>query len=159
MIPLNSFLMLYLAIYFVSSAADLIVEVVNGKNLKRYEDRVPEPFQGIIDEKELGKINRYTLDKTHFALVGTIVSKIVFLVIILSGLLPWLVEILKDVPFVLAGLIFFAIPGLLEALVDVPFDYYHIFGIEERYATYVNEHHNQLILPGEDNNYGQQKSW
>ena len=134
MIPINSFLIVYLAIYFVSSAAELIVEVVNGKNLKKYEKQVPEPFHGIIDQEELGKINRYTIDKTNFALIGTIVSKVVFLIIILSGLLPWLVEILKDVPFVLAGLIFFAIPGLLEALVDLPFDYYHIFRIEERYG-------------------------
>ncbi len=134
MIPINSFLIVYLFIYFVSSAAELIVEVVNGKNLKKQEKQVPEPFHGIIDEEELGKINRYTIDKTNLALVGTIVSKVVFLIIILSGLLPWLVEILKDVPFVLAGLIFFAIPGLLEALVDLPFDYYHTFRIEERYG-------------------------
>ena len=134
MIPINSFLIVYLVIYFVSSAAELIVEVVNGKNLKKYEKQVPEPFHGIIDQEELEKINRYTIDKTNFALVGTIVGKVVFLIIILSGLLPWLVEILKDVPFVLAGLIFFAIPGLLEGLVDLPFDYYHIFRIEERYG-------------------------
>ena len=134
MIPINSFLIVYLVIYFVSSAAELIVEVVNGKNLKKYEKQVPEPFQGIIDEEELEKINRYTIDKTNFALVGTIVGKVVFLIIILSGLLPWLVEILKDVPFVLAGLIFFAIPGLLETLVGLPFDYYHTFRIEERYG-------------------------
>ena len=134
MIPINSFLIVYLVIYFVSSAAELIVEVVNVKNLKKYETLVPEPFHGIIDQEELGKINRYTIDKTNLALVGTIASKVVFLIIILSGLLPWLVEILKDVPFVLAGLIFFAIPGLLEALVGLPFDYYHIFRIEERYG-------------------------
>lgn len=134
MIPINSFLIVYLVIYFVSSAAELIVEVVNVKNLKKYETLVPEPFHGIIDQEELGKINRYTIDKTNLALVGTIASKVVFLIIILSGLLPWLVEILKDVPFVLAGLIFFAIPGLLEGLVDLPFDYYHIFRIEERYG-------------------------
>ncbi len=99
MIPINSFLIVYLVIYFVSSAAELIVEVVNGKNLKKYEKQVPEPFQGIIDEEELEKINRYTIDKTNFALVGTIVSKIVFLIIILSGLLPWLVYLSTTIIF------------------------------------------------------------
>ncbi|UCF56882.1 MAG: M48 family metallopeptidase, partial [Deltaproteobacteria bacterium] len=34
----------------------------------------------------------------------------------------------------LAGLIFFAIPGLIGAIADLPFDYYHIFVIEEKYG-------------------------
>ena len=134
MIPINTILVAYLAIYFITSVADLIIDVMNGRNLKKYEDQVPEPFHGIIDKDELRKINRYTVHKTNFSHVETIIGKIVFLFIILSGLLPWLAEGLKDVHFVLAGLVFFAIPGLIGAVVDLPFDYYHIFVIEEEYG-------------------------
>ncbi len=134
MIPLNRLLIAYLAIYFLTSIADLVIDVINARNLKKYEKQVPEPFRGIIDEEELGKINRYTAHKINFSHAETIVGKIVFLFIILSGLLPWLAEGLKDVHFVLAGLIFFAIPGLIGAIVDLPFDYYHIFVIEEEYG-------------------------
>jgi len=134
MIPINTILVAYLAIYFITSVADLIIDVINGRNLKKYEDQVPEPFHGIIDKDELRKINRYTVHKTNFSHVETIIGKIVFLFIILSGLLPWLAEGLKDVHFVLAGLVFFAIPGLIGAVVDLPFDYYHIFVIEEEYG-------------------------
>ncbi len=134
MIPINTILIAYLAIYFITSVADLIIDVINARNLKKYEEQVPEPFDGIIDKDELRKINRYTVHKINFSHVETIVGKIVFLFIILSGLLPWLAEGLKDVHFVLAGLLFFAIPGLIGAVVDLPFDYYHIFVIEEEYG-------------------------
>jgi STE24 endopeptidase len=59
---------------------------------------------------------------------------VVFLFIILSGLLPWLADALKEVHFLMAGLVFFAIPGLIGAIADLPFDYYHIFVIEEKYG-------------------------
>jgi STE24 endopeptidase len=134
MIPLNTFLIAYLTLYILTSIADLIIEGINAGNLKKYKEQVPEPFRGLIDEDRLTKINRYTLDKTNFSHVETIVGKVVFLFIILSGLLPWLAEGLKDVHFVLAGLVFFAIPGIIGAIADLPFDYYHIFVIEEKYG-------------------------
>ncbi len=134
MIPVNTLLVAYLALYFITSVADLIIDVINARNLKKYEDQVPEPFQGIIGMDELRKINRYTVQKIDLSYVQTIIGKMVFLFIILSGLLPWLTEGLKDVHFVLAGLIFFAIPGVIGAIVDLPFDYYHIFVIEEKYG-------------------------
>jgi len=134
MIPINSFLIAYLTLYILTSIADLIIEGINAGNLKKYKEQVPEPFRGLIDEDRLTKINRYTLDKTNFSHVETIVGKVVFLFIILSGLLPWLAEGLKDVHFVLAGLVFFAIPGIIGAIADLPFDYYHIFVIEEKYG-------------------------
>jgi hypothetical protein len=61
MIAINAFLIAYLVVYFFSSTADLIIEVINAKNLKKYREQVPEPFRGIIDEDKLKKINRYTL--------------------------------------------------------------------------------------------------
>jgi STE24 endopeptidase len=134
MIPLNTFLIAYLALYLFTSTIDIIIEVVNARNLKKYNEQVPEPFSGIIDAHRLRKINGYTIEKINFSHAETIVGKVVFLFIILSGLLPWLADALKDVPFLLAGLVFFAIPGLLGAVVDLPFDYYHIFVIEEKYG-------------------------
>ncbi len=134
MIPLNTFLIAYLALYLFTSTIDIIIEVINARNLKKYKDRVPESFSGIIDADKLRKINGYTIDKINFSHAETIVGKVVFLFIILSGLLLWLADALKDLHFLLAGLIFLAIPGLIGAMADLPFDYYHIFVIEEKYG-------------------------
>ena len=134
MITINVFLKAYLAIYLFTSVADLIIEKINAENHKKYGKKIPEGFYGYIDEEKLKKINKYTLDRTDFSLLETIVNKIVFLFIILSGLLPWFAEIMTDVNFVLAGLVFFAVPTLLGGFVSLPFDYYNIFVIEERYG-------------------------
>lgn len=134
MISFNSFLITYLSAYAVTVIADLWIEKLNTENIKKHGENIPQAFEGIIDEKELGKINQYTIDNTHFSTVQTIVSSIVFLLIILSGILPWLTEALTGINYVMAGLIFLAVPGLLAAIVSLPFDYYHSFVIEERYG-------------------------
>jgi len=134
MIPINNFLTAYLAVYVFSSAAEWIIDGINAINLKKYGQEVPEGFQGFIDADQLCRIEQYTIDKTNLSILESITGKTIFLFIILSGILPWLAESLKDVHFVLGGLVFFALPGLLGAAADLPFDYYHIFVIEERYG-------------------------
>ncbi len=134
MIAFNSFLIIYLTFYVITSLADLAIDKINANYVKKTGDRVPEAFKGIIDEDEVKKIRQYTLDKSVFSLVQAGVLKIVFLFIILSGVLPWLAVKLSDINYILAGLLFFGIPGLLTAITDLPFDYYHSFVIEERYG-------------------------
>ncbi len=134
MIPLNPLLIVYLAIYLVSVAMDMIIDEANRAYLKECGDKVPQAFKGAIDEKELQKINRYTCDNTHFTLIQKGTSNILFLFVILSGVLPWLSNVLSGVNFILAGLIFFGVPGLVMAIMGIPFDYYHSFVIEERYG-------------------------
>ena len=95
---------------------------------------MPVAFNGMIDEKELKKISRYTVDNIRFKLVQTSVSKVIFLYIILSGILPWLAASLVQVNFLIAGLVFFAVIGLVEVSMGLPFDYYHSFVLEERYG-------------------------
>jgi len=133
MIPFNSFLIAYLSIYVLSSATSLVIEIINAVHIKKCGEKLPSAFKGYIDEQELRKMNQYTLDNIHFGFVQTAAGIVIFLFIILSGLLPWLDEYLSDTNFIVAGLIFFAVPGLLGAIADLPFDYYHSFVIEERY--------------------------
>ncbi|MFH0844928.1 MAG: M48 family metallopeptidase [Pseudomonadota bacterium] len=121
-------------VYLIYSLTDIIIGEVNVKNLKRYKHKIPEDFDQFIDENDLIKIEQYAVDKTRVSSLESIFAKILFMVIILYGLMPWLTEILGQFNFVLAGLIFFAVPGLLGAISGLPFDYYHIFVIEKRYG-------------------------
>jgi len=134
MITINSFLSVYLLIYLLSTLMNIGIDLLNTYHLRGHGKLIPRGFEGIIDQKKLGKINDYTVDNTFLEVAKTIAGKIVFLVIILSGLLPLLSDILQGKNLIWAGLIFFAIPGLINALVSLPFDYYHIFIIEERYG-------------------------
>ena len=134
MISFNTFLICYLAIYVLSFTLDLATETLNVKHAKKFGEKVPQAFKGVVDQNELKRMNRYTRDNTHFTLLQAGVTKTIFLFIILSGGLPWIAEVLTGANFVAAGLIFFSVPGLLMGLADLPFDYYHSFVIEERYG-------------------------
>jgi STE24 endopeptidase len=124
----------YITIYLAIFTVNRIIERFNLSHLKKYGQSVPDVFEGMIDEQELRTINQYTIDNTRFRLFQTCFSTFFFLFIILSGILPWLVEFLAHINFLPAGLIFFAALGLLFAAVGLPFDYYHSFVIEERYG-------------------------
>lgn len=134
MISFNYFLLAYLGVYVAVYVADLAINSLNTSHQIKYGGKIPETFKGFIEQAELEKISRYTHENTRFTQVQTSFSKLVFLLIILSGILPWLAKSLSGTNFVAAGLIFFAILGLLMAVTDLPFDYYHSFVIEERYG-------------------------
>ena len=134
MISLNGFLCIYLIVFAACTGFRFILEGLNASHVKRYKDSVPEPFQDVVDRDELGRMNRYTLDRTRFSVVESVWSRAVFLAILLSGLLPWLAEAVSGWGFVLEGLVFFALPGAIGMLADLPFDYYSQFVVEERHG-------------------------
>jgi STE24 endopeptidase len=138
MITINSFLLAYLSVYLLSTALGIIIDLINTAHLKKYNGVVPEGFEGVVDGKKLSEMERYTRDNTKFGICETIVSKTVFLAIILSGLLPWFQKSIGGLYYLVAGLLFFAFPGLIGFLAGIPFDYYHTFHIEERFGFNTN---------------------
>jgi STE24 endopeptidase len=153
MITINSFLSAYLSIYLLSASLDIIIDLINTAHLKKYNGIVPEGFEGVVDEKKLSEMERYTRDNTKFGTCETIVSKAVFLIIILSGLLPWFLDLIGGFHYLVAGLLFFAFPGLISFLAGIPFDYYHTFHIEERFGfntstirTWIVDHIKSIVI-------------
>jgi STE24 endopeptidase len=138
MITINIFLSAYLAVYLISAFMGILIDLINAAHLKKYNGAVPEGFENIIDEKKLSEMERYTRDNTRFGVCETVFSKTVFLIIILSGLLPWFQKSIEGLHYIVAGLLFFALPGLIGFLAGIPFDYYHTFHIEERFGFNTN---------------------
>ena len=134
MISFNTYLIVYIGIYLTSFALYIAIERININYLKKCGHKTPVAFNGVIDENELQKIGRYTVDNVRFKLFQTTINKIIFLYIILSGILPWLAQSLSRMNFIIAGLIFFAVIGLIEVLMGLPFDYYHSFVLEDKYG-------------------------
>jgi STE24 endopeptidase len=134
MIAINTFLAVYLVIYLFSSGIDAGLELLNSRHLKKFNKDVPDGFDGIIDENKLVQITNYSIDNIRLALFQSAVGKVIFLSIILMGILPWLSDTFRVFPYLVAGLLFFAIPSLIGAVADIPFSYLQIFRIEERYG-------------------------
>jgi STE24 endopeptidase len=77
---------------------------------------------------------QYSIEYLRFNAIERLCGKVVFLLILLSGLLPWIAERVAHLPFVLGGLVFIALPSLVSAFAALPFGYYRVFVIEEKYG-------------------------
>ncbi len=134
MIPLTPLVLGYLAFYVAVALAEMALVRLNAAYLRRRSDAVPSPFQGVIDQEALQRINRYQLENMRFSLIEMGAAKAGFLLVLLSGLLPWAARALSELNPVWAGLLFFGGLGLAVRLATLPFSYYHTFVIEERHG-------------------------
>jgi len=136
MIHFNLLLQIFLAVFLLRSGAQIYLSWLNISYLRQHGTTVPEIFQDIIDPEKLKKISAYTVDSENFSMVATLANQGLFLVILLSGFLPWLVKTISLWKYgqIVSGLIFFAVLSTFANLLRIPFSLYEAFVIEERYG-------------------------
>ena len=136
MIHFNPLLATFVAMVLLRSAAQVVLYQLNTSFLRREGDRVPDVFQDIVDRDKLRRISAYTLDSSKVGMVSTLFNQAVLLVILLSGILPWLAEMIHSWGFgeIAGGLAFFAILSIATHLLGLPFSLYDTFVIEDRYG-------------------------
>ncbi len=153
MIAINSFLIIFLIIFIIGSIADIFMDIINAAHLKKNGMVVPQGFEDSVDESKLKKMTSYTVDNTRVSVLQGVVSMLLFLAIILFGLLPWVSGLVADYNYIIAGLVFFAVPSILSSVLGLPFSYYGVFVIEEKYGfnttdlkTWIIDNIKSLIL-------------
>jgi STE24 endopeptidase len=136
MIQLNALLFIFLALYLLQSCTQTCLHRLNLTYLRRNGNDVPELLRDIIDGEKFKKISAYTVESDQFSMMATLFDQAVSLAILLSGLLPWLVNVIHSWGFgvIAGGLVFFAILSAVTHLLNLPFGLYHTFVIEERYG-------------------------
>lgn len=134
MIPLDTFMVVFLAAYLVAAALDAALEILNASHLKKRSGVLPQDFARLIDADKLKRMEEYSLAKTGLGLAQGIAGRIAFLGVILCGALPWVHGMLADLGFFLAGLLFFTVIGLAAAVFSIPFDWCGVFCIEEHFG-------------------------
>jgi STE24 endopeptidase len=136
MVQYNTLLIAFLIIYVAGALFRLFLTKINVKHLHRHGQKVPPVFAGEIDEGTLSRMTNYTTESARFGSVESIFDETITLVILLSGMLPWLLNLILALKlhFVLSGLIFFGILALIGGLLDIPFDLYGHFVIEKKYG-------------------------
>jgi STE24 endopeptidase len=136
MIQLNFLLLAFLAVFLLRSGTQLYLSRLNLSYLREHGTKVPAVFQDTVDPEKLRKISAYTADSDHFQMMATLANQGFYLVILLSGFLPWLVKLIRswECGHIVEGLIFFAIFSLLTNLFRIPFSLYEVFVIEDRYG-------------------------
>ena len=136
MVQCNPLLSAYLAFFILRSVIQVILNRLNISYLRQYGDTVPDVFRDTVDQEKLKKIRAYTIDSAGFGILSNLASQAFFLLILLSGFLPWLVQIIQRPGWggIVQGLVFFAALSLLANLFQIPFDLYETFIIENRYG-------------------------
>lgn len=136
MIQLNSLLTVFLSVFLLRVGTQFYLEWLNLSHLRQYGAEIPEIFRDTIDPEKLKKISAYHIDSIHFTMVSHLVNQGVFLFILLSGFLPWLVKTisLQGYGTTINGLLFFGVLAIIANLIHIPFDLYETFVIEERHG-------------------------
>jgi STE24 endopeptidase len=136
MIHFNLLLQIFLAVFLLRSGVQIYLNWLNISYLRQHGTTVPEIFQDIIDPERLKRISAYTVDSENFTMVATLANQGLFLAILLSGFLPWLVKTISLWKYgqIVSGLIFFAALSIFANLLRIPFGLYEAFVIEERYG-------------------------
>jgi STE24 endopeptidase len=136
MIQPNFLLLAFLAVFLLRSGAQIYLKGLNISYLRQHGTTVPEIFRDVIDPEKLRSISAYTVESENFGTVATLTNQGLFLAILLSGLLPWLVRAITQLGYgpIVSGLIFFAVLTMFTNLLRIPFSLYETFVIEERYG-------------------------
>jgi STE24 endopeptidase len=133
------------ALFLIFFTLEFLVEfVLNELNLRYVrarwgERKIPDFFQGKISSEDYDKSFEYTLAKGKFQRWAEIYDRVVTLVVLFSGLLPFLDRLSAKwaslVPMKQAqGIIFCLGVALMFSLASLPADLYTTFGLEAKFG-------------------------
>jgi len=125
-----------LIVYLLVQCLQYWLKYLNLRHMKIHGMNIPPGFEGHIDEAVLRKTHAYTLEHDKLAFIESIFSNVVLLVFLFGGLLnaynAWIVSL--NLPFVLAGLVFFLLLSLAGSVLSIPFSLFSTFKIENKYG-------------------------
>jgi STE24 endopeptidase len=152
---------LFVALFALEFLVEFGLNELNLRHVRgRWSERkIPDFFQGKIDAREYDKSVQYTLAKGKFQRWAEIYGRLVTLVVLFSGLLPFLDGLSRSLAgrffsvMYVQGIIFCFGVGLIFALANLPTDLYATFGLEARFGfnkttlkTYVTDKIKGLLL-------------
>lgn len=132
-------------IFLVLFTIEVLVEfVLNELNIRHVQKnstarKVPDFFQGKISDAEYDQSVRYTLTKARFQRWSEIYSRIIVLLVLFGGVLPFLDQLtaanLQQQGFAhVHGVVFCIAVATVFSLATLPLDLYSTFGIETRFG-------------------------
>ncbi|MEW6001862.1 MAG: M48 family metallopeptidase [Nitrospirota bacterium] len=131
-----NWILFILCLYILKEGFEYLLRYLNLKHLKRFGSSIPPELEGQVDENLLIKIRNYEVEKTRFGFVSSIFGNFIMIIFIFAGLLnaynSWVASL--NLPFVLAGLIFFLLLSYGGTFISISFSLYRTFKIENKYG-------------------------
>lgn len=117
-------------------AAQLGLEALNRAEVRRHATQRPAALVEVMDEPTYAKAVQYTLAKSRFGTVETIYEVVVLLVLLFSGILPWLwLKFDALAPGAAwSGALFLAGTMILLGLPGLPLEWWAQFRLEEKFG-------------------------
>ena len=130
---MNFYLLFILTILIGSYVLEVLVEILNLKNLKT---DLPEEFAGYYDAENYQKSQQYLKENTWFGIITETVFTPLTIAFILLGGFNYVDSLARsfNLGAIPTGLIFAGILLLLSQIIHIPFSAYATFVIEEKYG-------------------------
>ncbi len=133
---MHTILVVFVTLLVLKFATSMLLDWINLMYVQRHSGTVPEGFRAHIDLPTYRKSIDYTVAKTRFGLVQHCYDAAVLMMVILSGLLPWLYSSLSALLGMgiwgQAGVLFLV--AVLLSIPGLPFDWWGTFRLEERFG-------------------------
>lgn len=126
-------LTLILCILSLDFLLERTLDILNRRN---WTSKIPQALEGIYDQDKYAQSQAYEKDKHRIGLLSSVLSFVVIILMIAGGGFAWvddLVRLYFSHPIAVA-LSFFALIMLGSSFVGLPFSYYSVFVIEEKYG-------------------------
>lgn len=109
---------------------------INLHHLRLYGSKVPEGFEGAIDEEKLRTSSAYTLDSSRLGLWDSLFDNALLVIFLFGGLLAVYDRFILSLgaSAIVSGISFFLLLTWIQTLLGIPFDLYSTFRIEARYG-------------------------
>ncbi len=133
---MNSLLLIVAILMLLKTAAEILLDLANRKNVLKEAGAVPDAYQGFIDEETYRKSVSYTLAKNKLGILETVYDVVVLALVLFSGVLPLLWGGLTGLlgTGVLGQAVCLFVVFSLLAIPGLPFEWYHQFRLEERFG-------------------------
>jgi STE24 endopeptidase len=133
---MNRYQLIILVLYILVQGAGYWLELINLGYMKKYGTRVPEGFEGAVDEPTLRKTHAYTIERSTLSIVESLFDSGLLLVFIFGGILnlynTWVSSL--DLSFISEGALFFLLLTYASTVLSIPFSLYSTFRIERKYG-------------------------
>jgi STE24 endopeptidase len=133
---------LFLALFTLEFVVEFGLNELNLRYVRRLaaEKRIPDFFQGKMSPEEYDQSVQYTLAKGRFQRWAEIYSRLVILIVLFSGVLPFIDRLARDLAssffslMYAQGLMFCFGVALIFSIASLPTDLYSTFKLEARFG-------------------------
>ena len=129
----QAILYIILAIVIISYVLDQVLDYIN---LKSQRTDIPHEIEAFYNKDKYLKSLAYHKDQTNFSFLTSGFSFVISVLMLLLGGFGWLDEFLR--PYfqneIILALVFFGVLMLASDIITMPFQWYSVFVIEEKYG-------------------------